>query len=106
MDPMNVLVVERDADWSQWNATSHLVGHAMLVLVQQADEPTAAFRMRVQERLARIKQGLGSLVLLRGSRRSGLTVDEMVDGLAHRAPKDVRTYSHYFAGGFAVPAPI
>lgn len=105
MDPMNVLVVERDADWSQWSSTSHLVGHAMLVLVQQADETTAAFRARIQGRLARIKQGLGSLVLLRGRRRSELTVDALVGGLAHRAPKDVRTYSHYFGAGFSTVAP-
>ena len=101
---MNVLVVERDADWSQWNATSHLVGHAMLVLVQQADESTAAFRARIQQRLARITQGLGALVLLRGRRRSELTVDALVGGLAHRAPKDVRTYTNYFGRGFTATA--
>jgi len=101
MDPMNVLVVERDADWSQWNATSHLVGHAMLVLVQQTDETTSAFRARIQERLARIKQGLGALVLLRGQRRSELTVDSLVGGLEHRAPTDVRTYTNYFGAGLA-----
>ena len=102
---MNVLVVEREADWSQWNATSHLVGHAMLVLVQQADETTSAFRKRIQQRLSQITQGLGSLVLLRGRRRSGLTVDALIGGLEHRAPKDIRTYSHYFATGFTVASP-
>lgn len=101
MDPMNVLVVERDADWSQWNSTSHVVGHAMLVLAQQDDETTPAFRTRIQERLSRLKQGLGSLVVLRGKRRSGLKVDALVSALAG-APRDVRTYSGYFNNGFAM----
>ncbi|MET0390503.1 MAG: hypothetical protein ABW321_31315 [Polyangiales bacterium] len=101
---MNVLVVERDADWSQWSSTSHVVGHAMLVLVQQADETTSAFRARIQQRLARIKQSLGSLVVLRGKRRSGLKIDALVSGLAGRAPKDVRTYSGYLHNGFSMGA--
>jgi hypothetical protein len=96
MDPMNVLVVERGVDYRLWNATTHLVGHAMLVLVQQVDESTAAFRARVQARLSRISQGLGSLVLLRGRRGPGLTAEALVRGLANRAPKDVRTFTHFF----------
>jgi hypothetical protein len=96
MDPMNVLVVERGADWRLWNATSHLVGHAMLVLVQQVDETTAAFRARIQQRLSRLSQGLGALVLLRGLRGSGLTAEGLVRGLSQRAPKDVRTFTRYF----------
>lgn len=107
MDPINVVVVERDADYSQWNSTSHLIGHALLVLVQQADESTAAFRSRIQARLARLKQALGSLILLRGSVQTDLSVDALVTGLEHRAPKEVRTYSHYFKHGFVaagVPA--
>lgn len=107
MDPLNVVVVERDADWSQWSSTSHLLGRALLVLVQQADETTAAFRTRIQARLARVKQSLGSLVLLTGKSRSELSVAALVTGLEHRAPKEVRTYSHYFRHGFlaaGVPA--
>ena len=96
MDPMNVLVVERGADWRHWNATSHLVGHAMLVLVQQVDETTAAFRARIQQRLQRLTQGLGALVLLRGQRGSRLTAEVLVRGLSARAPKDVRTFTQYF----------
>jgi hypothetical protein len=96
MDPMNVLVVEKGADWRNWNATSHLVGHAMLVLVQQADETTAAFRARIQQRLSRQTQGVGALVLLRGSRRSGLTAEGLVRALSHPAPTDVRTFTGYF----------
>jgi hypothetical protein len=96
MDPMNVLVVERGADWRHWDSTSHLVGHAMLVLVQQVDETTAAFRARIQQRLARITQSLGALVLLRGRRGTGLTAEGLVRGLSTRAPKDVRTFTRYF----------
>jgi hypothetical protein len=67
MDPMNILVVERGADWTHWSSTSHLVGHAMLVLAQQGDETPAAFRQRIRIKLNRIKkQGLQSVVLLRG----------------------------------------
>jgi hypothetical protein len=96
MDPMNVLVVERGADWRHWDATSHLVGHAMLVLVQQVDETTAAFRARIQQRLSRLTQGLGALVLLRGRRGTGLTAEGLVRGLSNRAPKDVRTFTRCF----------
>jgi predicted GNAT family N-acyltransferase len=96
MDPMNVLVVEKGADWRNWDATSHLVGHAMLVLVQQVDETTAAFRARIQQRLSRLSQGLGALVLLRGRRGSGLTAEGLVRGLAQSAPTDVRTFTRYF----------
>ena len=99
MDPMNVLVVERGADYRLWSAASHVIGHAMLVLVQQVDESTAAFRARVQARLSRISQGLGSLVLLRGRRGPGLTAESLIRGLAQRAPKDVRTFTHFFSPG-------
>jgi hypothetical protein len=104
MDPMNVLVVERGADWRQWDATSHLVGHAMLVLVQQVDETTAAFRARIQQRLSRLTQGLGALVLLRGGRGTGLTAEGLVRNLSHRAPKDVRTFTRNFGPDFGMPA--
>jgi hypothetical protein len=104
MDPMNVLVVERGADWRHWDATSHLVGHAMLVLVQQVDETTAAFRARIQQRLARLTQGLGALVLLRGRRGTGLTAEGLVRGLSERAPTDVRTFTRYFGPDFGMAA--
>ncbi|MEY4580026.1 MAG: hypothetical protein RL701_4729, partial [Pseudomonadota bacterium] len=29
-----------------------------------------------------------------------LSVDALMTGLEHRAPKEVRTYSHYFRHGF------
>jgi hypothetical protein len=90
MDPMNLLVVERGADWTHWAATSHLVGHAMLVLAQHGDEPSADFRRRVRSRLSRIKkQPLNSVVLLRGetARSNGILQE-----LTRCAPNDIRIY--------------
>ena len=91
MDPMNLLVVERGADWAHWGATSHLVGHAMLVLAQHGDEPSSHFRRRVRRRLSRIKQQpLNSVVLLRG----GATPndDDILLELTRRAPNDIRIF--------------
>jgi len=91
MDPMNLLVVERGADWAHWSSTSHLVGHAMLVLAQQGDEPLADFRQRIRTKLNRLKkQGLKSVVLLRGTEaRSG---DELMRELLSGAPADFRVF--------------
>jgi len=100
MDPINVVVVERDADWTQWESTSHLIGHALLVLVQQADETSAAFRARILARLARIQAQLGSLVLMCGSRCSGLSVDGLLSALAKLPTKAVHTQAHQFGHGF------
>ena len=89
MDPMNLLVVERGADWAHWAATSHLVGHAMLVLAQHGDEPSADFRRRVRSRLSRInKQPLNSVVLLRG----GAARSTILEELTRCAPNDIRVY--------------
>ena len=89
MDPMNLLVVERGADWAHWAATSHLVGHSMLVLAQHGDERSADFRRRVRRRLSRIKQQrLNSVVLLRGD---GLH-NGILRELAKREPNDIRVY--------------
>ena len=72
MEAMNLLVVERGADWSHWAAASQLLGQAAVVLVQQADESGAAFRARIAARLQRIKStAIDAVVLLRGRRRSG-----------------------------------
>ena len=90
MDPMNLLVVESGADWGHLAATSHLVGHAMLVLAQHGDEPSADFRRRVRSRLNRIKkQPLNSVVLLRGDAARS---DAILDVLTRRAPNDIRVY--------------
>ena len=69
MEPVNLLVVERGADWNQWAAVSQLLGQAVFVLVQQGDESSAAFRKRIKERLLRAKDKvLNAVVLLRGKR--------------------------------------
>ena len=90
MDPMNLLVVERGADWAHWDATSHLVGHSMLVLAQHGDEPSSDFRRRVRRRLSRIrKQPLNSVVLLRGGATPN---DDILRELMRRAPQDIRIF--------------
>jgi hypothetical protein len=69
MEAMNLLVIERGADWSHWAAASQLLGQAAVVLVQQADESGAAFRARIAARLQRIKTtAINAVVLLRGRR--------------------------------------
>ena len=69
MEPVNLLVVERGADWAQWAAVSQLLGQAVFVLVQQGDESSAAFRERISQRLARAKaKAINAVVLLRGKR--------------------------------------
>ena len=69
MEPVNLLVVERGADWAQWAAVSQLLGQAVFVLVQQGDESSAAFRERIAQRLARAKaKAINAVVLLRGKR--------------------------------------
>src|SRR5688572_24607349 len=72
MEAMNLLVVERGADWSHWAAASQLLGQAAVVLVQQADESGAAFRARIASRLQRIKlTAIQAVVLLSGRHRAG-----------------------------------
>ena len=69
MEPVNLLVIERGADWAQWAAVSQLLGQAVFVLIQQGDESSAAFRERISERLSRAKaKALNAVVLLRGKR--------------------------------------
>ena len=93
MDPMNLLVVEQGADWAHWSSTSHLVGHAMLVLAQHGDEPAADFRERIRNKLSRIKkQGLKSVVLLRGRGRPAPASDELLRELELGGAHDFRVY--------------
>jgi hypothetical protein len=93
MDPMNVLVVERDADLTYLAATSHLVGHAMLVLVQQKDENSAAFHARISAKMARIKkQGLASVAVLRGRGGNELSSAALLRELEQHGPTEVRTF--------------
>ena len=93
MDPMNLLVVEQGADWTHWSSTSHLVGHAMLVLAQHGDEPAEDFRARIRNKLNRIKkQGLKSVVLLRGRGRSSRHDDALLRELQSCGADDFRVY--------------
>ena len=52
MQPVHLLVVERDADWSEWSAISRSFGSTVLMLIQRADEAIAAFYQRIQRCLA------------------------------------------------------
>ena len=70
MEPMNLLVVENGADWSQWPAATQLLGQAGVVLVQQSDETGAAFRARISARMRRVKARAINAVLLLRSKRS------------------------------------
>jgi hypothetical protein len=69
MEPVNLLVVERGADWAQWAVVSQLLGQAVLVLIQQGDESSSAFRERIAERVQRVKaKAIDAVVLLRGKK--------------------------------------
>jgi len=52
MQAVHVLVVERDADWSQWSAISRSFGTTVVMLIQRADEAASAFFQRIQRCLA------------------------------------------------------
>ena len=67
MDPVHVLVVERGADLSHWAVLSQRLRGAAMILVQQADEPTSAFRRRIARKLKRLKNGVRSLSVLLGA---------------------------------------
>ena len=86
MEAMNLLVVERGADWTHWAAASQLLGQAAVILVQQADESGAAFRERIIARLQRIKTtAIDAVVLLRGRRNRATTrfLRELMVGAKH-----------------------
>jgi hypothetical protein len=70
MEPVNLLVVERGADWTQWAAATQHLGQAGVVLVQQSDESGPAFRARISERIRSVKMhALNAVVLLRSPQR-------------------------------------
>jgi hypothetical protein len=70
MEPVNLLVIERGADWAQWAVVSQLLGQAVFVLVQQGDESSLAFRERIAARLRLAKaKAINAVVLLRGKRK-------------------------------------
>ena len=96
MEPMNLLVVERDADWSQWTQISRALSHTVLVLVQQADETLRAFHERVAQRLARgVVRPLSRVVVLSNGQVKRLldpTRDQLLRELAARAQHGLRVY--------------
>jgi len=66
MASMNLLVVERNADWSQWDMISRTLNATVLMLVQQPDESSAVFHDRIRHRLARVdRRAIEQVVLLR-----------------------------------------
>jgi hypothetical protein len=96
MTAVNVLVVERNADWSQWTVISRSFD-TVLMLVQQPEETSAAFQERIQRRLASVDESsLDQVVFLRD--RSKL------DG-AHAEPLSASLLEHIGAtarGGLRV----
>lgn len=65
MNDVSLLVVERNADWSQWSLISRAFDH-VLMLVQQSDEPSEEFHARVLERMAQVDaRSLDQVVFLR-----------------------------------------
>lgn len=65
MTKVNLLVVERNADWSDWDAISRSFS-SVLMLVQQADEPSAEFHERILRRMAVVdRHALDQVVMLR-----------------------------------------
>jgi hypothetical protein len=96
MEPVNLLIVERGADWAHWTAVSGLLGQAVFVLVQQGDETSAAFRERIAERLRRAKaKAINAVVLLRGKRDASNSVSyhrRLLRELGRTAKKGLTIY--------------
>jgi hypothetical protein len=79
MQAMNLLVVERDADWTEWPAAMDSVGADVLVLVQQSDESCEAFRARIRDRAFRFaNKPLRAVVLLPARTGSELTTNALM----------------------------
>jgi hypothetical protein len=92
MEPMNLLVVERNADWSEWLSISRSLSTAVLMLVQQADETRAAFQDRITRKLA-TGRALEKVVLLRDRLRDGDPIsDGLLQELGARARQGIRVY--------------
>jgi hypothetical protein len=102
MEPMNLLVVERDADWSQWGLISRGLGRAVLVLVQQADETSLAFHERIARRLQRDAVPPIDKVVVLSSTRSSTWADpsrvRLFAELGDSAANGLRIYPHVTHG--------
>ena len=97
MEPMNLLVVERDADWSQWASISRGLGRAVLVLVQQADESSLAFHERISRRLQRNAIPPIDKVVVLSSGRSTMSDPSRIRlfaELSENATYGLRVYPH------------
>jgi hypothetical protein len=103
MEPMNLLVVERDADWSQWPQISRALSHTVLVLVQQADETVRAFHERVAQRLQRgVARPLRRVVVLCNRQRAhsyDATRDQLLRELSAQAQDGLRIYPFSYQNG-------
>ena len=96
MEPMNLLLVERNSDWTEWQSISKLLGGVVLVLVQQSDEPFEAFHKRITHRLSRTNTPrLNRVVLLRDKDRrieSNAARDSLVRSLSAQAQQSLQIY--------------
>jgi hypothetical protein len=96
MASMNLLVVERNADWSQWDSISRTLNTTVLMLVQQPDEPSAAFHDRIRRRLARVdRRAIEQVVLLRkdgADITSGVDQSPLFEQLSASARRGLRVY--------------
>jgi hypothetical protein len=102
MEPMNLLVVENGADWSQWPAATQLLGQAGVVLVQQSDETGAAFRARISARMRRVKTRAINAVLLLRTKRSpaaGVGNGRFLRELVASAKEGLRIFPSSVRGG-------
>ena len=96
MEQVNLLVVERDADWTQWAQISRALSDTVLVLIQQADETMRAFQERVAERIERAgRRALGRVVVLRSrasKRATDPAHDQLLRELRASANGELRVY--------------
>lgn len=55
MQLTNVCVVEKGADWAQWQLLARGLRQGVVIFVQQTDERSTDFRKRIARRLARLR---------------------------------------------------
>jgi hypothetical protein len=94
MTKVNLLVVERNADWSEWDTISRTFS-SVLMLVQQADESSEVFHDRILRRMARVEQhALDQVVFLRdrnGARSEPLSAP-LLEQIDANARQGLRVY--------------
>jgi hypothetical protein len=62
---MDLLIVERTADWSEWPRLTRTLSHPVHVLVQLEGESLDTFYDRVESRLTRVRVSPRRIVVLR-----------------------------------------